>query len=116
MLGTRLGLMQGNLIYKLFLIIEKLRRKLRQKKNRPEKPFALLYPSVEKLKTHFSINMDIEKELTAVERPIVIIPTSSKNKTPIASSVAPGLNQLGVMLPNSPLLQLLANKLIYQAC
>ncbi|MCA0153357.1 carbamoyltransferase HypF [Winogradskyella vincentii] len=86
-------------------------RKLRQKKNRPEKPFALLYPSVEKLKTHFSINLDIEKELTAVERPIVIIPTSIKNKTPIASSVAPGLNQLGVMLPNSPLLQLLANEI-----
>ncbi|WP_299365779.1 carbamoyltransferase HypF [Winogradskyella sp.] len=84
-------------------------QKLRQKKNRPEKPFALLYPSIEKLKDHFDIPFHIEKEIIAVERPIVILSKTERSDNTIASNVAPRLNQLGIMLPNSALLQLLAN-------
>ncbi|MCA0132283.1 carbamoyltransferase HypF [Winogradskyella sp. D23] len=90
---------------------ESVVQKLRNKKNRPEKPFALLYPTLEKLKDHYDIKHDIEKEITSVERPIVIIPNSKSNNGHIAKSVAPGLNQLGVMLPNSALLQLMANEI-----
>lgn len=86
-------------------------QKLRLKKNRPKKPFAILFPSLEFLKKGFILNKKEEKSLTSTERPITII-SSKKYEGKIALNyVAPGLNQLGVMLPYSGILQLLANKL-----
>lgn len=85
-------------------------KKLRKKKNRPEKPFALLYPNLEKLKKDFTITAAIEKEITSAERSIVILSKTNRSNSIISENVAPGLNQLGVMLPNSALMQLLANE------
>ena len=86
-------------------------QKLRLKKKRPQKPFALLYPSLTLLKEHFSVSKMQEDKLTSVERPIVIIAKSNKDSSGISSAVAPQLNQLGVMLPNSGILELLANEI-----
>lgn len=86
-------------------------QKLRAKKNRPNKPFAVLYPSMEFLQKDLKINENQLKSLTSAERPINIIPLENYKGKIALNAVAPELNQLGVMLPYSGILQLLANEL-----
>jgi len=86
-------------------------KKLRIKKNRPNKPFAVLFPSIEFLQNDLKINELQRKSLTSAERPINIIPLENYKGKIALNAVAPGLNQLGVMLPYSGILQLLANEL-----
>jgi len=90
---------------------KKVINQLRVKKNRPHKPFAILYPSMVLLNQHLKITDEQKEALTSTERPIVIIPkTSFKGKLAL-QELAPNLNQLGIMLPYSGILQLLANEL-----
>ncbi len=84
---------------------------LRDKKNRPNKPFAILYPSLEFLKDNLEIDEVHVETLTSTERPITIISLKNYKGNIALNDVAPGLNQLGVMLPYSGILQLLANEL-----
>ncbi|MDO9274210.1 MAG: carbamoyltransferase HypF [Lutibacter sp.] len=86
-------------------------KKLRTKKNRPNKPFAVLFPSMEFLQKDLKINGLQRKSLSSAERPINIIPLENYRGKIALNTVAPGLNQLGVMLPYSGILQLLANEL-----
>ena len=86
-------------------------KKLRLKKNRPNKPFAILYPSLNLLKDHFEITSYQEQALTSTESPIVIIPKGHYKGNLILDELTPNLNQIGVMLPYSGILQLLANEL-----
>ncbi|MCF6295881.1 MAG: carbamoyltransferase HypF [Flavobacteriaceae bacterium] len=92
---------------------EKAVQQLRDKKNRPNKPFAVLYPSIEFLKTELTVNEEQLKSLNSTERPITIIPSYKYKGKIVINKVAPGLNQLGVMLPYSGILQLLANELSF---
>lgn len=90
---------------------ENVVQKLRAKKNRPNKPFAVLYPSLKFLQKELEITRNQKESLISTERPITII-SSKKYKGNIAlNSIAPNLNQLGVLLPYSGILQLLANEL-----
>jgi len=84
---------------------------LRLKKNRPKKPFAVLYPSIEFLKNELTITNQQLKSLESVERPINIISLNNYSGKIALKEVAPGLNQLGVMMPYSGVLQLLANRI-----
>ncbi|MCB0471937.1 MAG: carbamoyltransferase HypF, partial [Flavobacteriaceae bacterium] len=86
---------------------------LRKRKSRPQKPFAVLYPSVEKLQTEIGLTRDQIDLLSSRERPITILPLSSYHGKIALDLVAPELNQLGVMLPYSGILQLLANELSF---
>ncbi len=85
---------------------------LRQRKHREEKPFALMYPSLGRISTDCEVSRFEERLLTSPESPIVILrrknSASSKN---IACSVAPGNPCLGVMLPYTPMHQLLMQQL-----
>jgi len=85
--------------------------KLRNKKNRPNKPLAILYPSLSLLKKHIKITIKQQKALTSSESPIVILPLNNFKGRLALTELAPKLNHLGVMLPYSGILQLLANKL-----
>ena len=85
--------------------------KLRAKKNRPNKPFAVLYPSLEVLENELELTQNHKKTLTSTKRPITIISSRNYKEKIALNSVAPGLNQLGVLLPYSGILQLLANEL-----
>jgi len=87
--------------------------KLRKLKNRPYKPFAILYPSLEKLKKELIINNYHINSLTSTQRPITIINSENYKGNIALEEVAPSLNQLGVMLPYSGILQLLANELSF---
>lgn len=90
---------------------EKVIKKLRIKKNRPNKPFAVLYPSMEFLKKDINLTESEISSLTSTERPITIISSKNYIGRLAINLVAPGLNQLGVMLPYTGILQLLANQL-----
>lgn len=80
-------------------------RRLRERKRRSDKPFALMVrdlPSAEAI----AIVSDAEREaLLSERRPIVVLPR--RPGTNISQAVAPGNQTLGVMLPYTPLHHLL---------
>ncbi|NPA39406.1 MAG: carbamoyltransferase HypF [Thermodesulfobacteria bacterium] len=78
--------------------------KLRERKKRPFKPFALMVGSVEKAKEFLEVSPEEEELLLSKERPIVIL---KKKKDLVSEFVAPGLSFLGVMLPYAPFHHLL---------
>jgi hydrogenase maturation protein HypF len=85
-------------------------RRLRERKRRAEKPFALMYPSFELVHLDCDIS-DLEARLLlAPEAPIVLLRRSA-NKSLLAPGIAPGSPSLGVMLPYSPLHHLLTRDL-----
>jgi len=79
--------------------------KLRQRKHRPHKPFAVMLKNLAAVKEHCLLNGEEEKLLLSPESPIVLLPW--KKDSSIASPVAPGQKYLGVMLPYTPLHHLL---------
>lgn len=85
--------------------------RLRKKKQRPSKPFALLYPSIEKIMNDFHVNPFKKNSLSSPVAPIVILNPKSTLQDIAQELIAPKLNQLGVMLPSSALLILLMDKL-----
>jgi hydrogenase maturation protein HypF len=84
---------------------------LRIRKNRKNKPFALLFPNLKCLKETVTINIETETALKSTERPICIVNSLDLNGRLAVDQIAPGLHQLGVMLPYTGILQLLANEL-----
>ena len=78
---------------------------LRQRKNRPDKPLALMYPSMKKIMDHCSVNTIEKQLLQSYESPIVLL---KRNFTgDLSQSVAGGSPYYGVMTPYSPLHHLL---------
>src|ERR1700756_2327593 len=77
-------------------------RELRNRKYRKEKPFALMMKNLEIARTLVTVSDETETLLTSTARPIVI--ASAKVNLP---GVAPDNNELGVMLPYTPLQHLL---------
>jgi hydrogenase maturation protein HypF len=75
---------------------------LRDRKFRKEKPFALMAPDLETARTLVDLTPEAEALLTSVARPIVLAPAKAE-----IPRVAPGNNDLGVMLPHTPLHHLL---------
>ncbi|MRH99470.1 carbamoyltransferase HypF [Kriegella sp. EG-1] len=86
-------------------------QRLREKKQRPSKPFALLYPSVERVKNDFKLSAPEEKALTSAIGPIVILNPKVNIPHLAQESIAPNLAQLGIMLPSTALLTLLMDEL-----
>lgn len=74
---------------------------LRKRKDREAKPFALMVPDLEWIKTICIVSVDEEQLLLSRERPIVVLTLKSDFQT--LENIAPGLNTLGVMLPYSPM-------------
>jgi hydrogenase maturation protein HypF len=83
-------------------------RELRRRKQRPDKPFALLCGSLDAVRSLCEVG-ELEASLLRSERaPIVILRARGSG---VAQSVAPGNPHLGVMLPPSPLHLLLTHDL-----
>lgn len=79
--------------------------RLRNRLGRKSQPFAVMSPNIETTRTFTEISEKEEKSLKSKERPIVVL---KKNKNYFfANSVAPNLHTIGVMLPYSPLHNLL---------
>jgi hydrogenase maturation protein HypF len=84
--------------------------RLRQRKRREGKPFALMYPALDQVSRDCVVSGLEERLLRSPESPIVLLTRKSAEST-IASSVAPGNRTLGVMLPYTPLHHLLMREL-----
>jgi|CXWL01.1.fsa_nt_gi hydrogenase maturation protein HypF len=76
-------------------------RRLRERKRRPEKPFAVLFPSVDAIRDYCLLSPDEEALLSSPQAPIVL--ARKRRDAVLADSVAPGNPYLGVMLPATPL-------------
>ncbi|HEX3903382.1 MAG TPA: carbamoyltransferase HypF [Polyangia bacterium] len=79
--------------------------RLRLRKCRPAKPLAVMAASLEELERVAIINEAERSALLSPARPIVIVRRSGSGS--VAANVAPGLLELGVCLPPTPLQQLL---------
>jgi hydrogenase maturation protein HypF len=80
--------------------------RLRERKYRKEKPFALMTKNIEIARSLVDLSPEAEQLLTSSARPIVLAPAKTQNSR-VAHDVAPGNNELGVMLPYTPLHHLL---------
>lgn len=85
-------------------------RRLRRLKDREEKPFALMYPSFERIEEDCAVSESEKRVLTSPAAPIVLL-RRKKGSSVISETVAPGNPYLGVMLPYSPLHHLLLAQL-----
>ena len=85
-------------------------QRLRMRKGREEKPFALMFPSFDQVKRHCHVSQLEARLLLAPEAPIVLLRRKA-SKPLLAPVVAPGNPHLGVMLPYSPLHHLLMRDL-----
>ena len=79
--------------------------RLRSRKRREEKPFALMTAEPDRLVELDDASWEL---LCSPERPIVL--ARRKSDTPVADAVAPGSPWLGVMLPYTPLHHLLVTE------
>ena len=80
-------------------------RRLRDRKRRSDKPFALMAPDLAAVKSCCAVSEEERKALLSPRRPIVILPR--RPDAGISRAVAPNNNTLGVMLPYTPLHSLL---------
>ncbi|MGA2092261.1 MAG: carbamoyltransferase HypF, partial [Sedimentisphaerales bacterium] len=80
-------------------------RRLRERKKREHKPFAMMADSIETIKLHALVNNQAQDLLKSPQSPIVLLP-KLKSST-IAPSAAEGVSSFGFMLPYAPLHHLL---------
>jgi hydrogenase maturation protein HypF len=87
---------------------------LRLRKHRDEKPFALMYPSLESAEEDCHISQLETRLLNSPESPIVLLERKkSHSRLSISSNVAPHNPCLGVMLPYTPLHHILMKELAF---
>ena len=83
-------------------------RLLRERKERPRKPLAVMMRDIDVVKKYCDLNKEEEKILLSNKRPIVLL--KKKKKYNLPSNLAPNNKRLGVMLPHTPLHYLLFDK------
>jgi hydrogenase maturation protein HypF len=71
--------------------------RLRKVKHRSQKPFAIMARSLEAIKTFAEVSKNEEELLTSYSRPIVLLNKSDAYY--LSDLIAPGLHNVGVMLP-----------------
>ena len=79
---------------------------LRERKSRATKPFALMYPNIEMIKSIYTVNESEEELLLSYNKPIVLIQT---DKSP-NELIAPNIDRIGLFLPYTPLHHLILDK------
>jgi hydrogenase maturation protein HypF len=87
--------------------------RLRARKQRVEKPFAVMVPDLESIDALCVVKPEALELLQGRERPIVILPR--RQAIPVAKDVAPFQRTLGVFLPYTPLHHLLFARGGFQA-
>ncbi len=80
-------------------------RRLRERKRREEKPFALMSPDLAHIRRYAEVTDEEAELLNTFQRPIVLL--KKREPSAIAGPVAPGNRYFGVMLPCTPLHYLL---------
>ncbi|MFQ4138186.1 carbamoyltransferase HypF [Nodosilinea sp. PGN35] len=80
--------------------------RLRQRKQRPDKPLALMYATLAQVRRDCEVSEAAAHLLTAAPAPIVLVPKRA-GQSVLAAAIAPHTTHLGVMLPTTPLHHLL---------
>ncbi|MEO0731373.1 MAG: carbamoyltransferase HypF [Bacteroidota bacterium] len=83
--------------------------RLRERKHRPDKPLALMYPNPEQVQADFHATKHHLELLGGLSAPIVLLSPKHTLADVAVAAVAPGLSRLGILLPYAPLYQLLLN-------
>nr|WP_312291464.1 carbamoyltransferase HypF [Clostridium chromiireducens] len=78
---------------------------LRKRKHRPDKPFAVMVKDINRAKKYCTVNAKEEELLSGIRKPIVLL--NKLNNYSLPETLAPNQNTLGVMLPFTPLHELL---------
>ncbi len=78
---------------------------LRERKNRPFKPLAIMARDMDVAKRIGIFSKDSERAINSFRAPIVLVPKAADNLS--SSLVAPNIQDIGVMLPYTPLHHLL---------
>lgn len=76
-------------------------RRLRERKARDRKPFAVLVGSISEARDLGRIDAQEEEALLSAENPIVLVARRTTDR--LAPSVAPGVGTVGLLLPTTPL-------------
>ena len=76
--------------------------RLRQRKNRPHKPFALMVPTLHAAQALAHVNAEEEALLCSIERPIVLCRLRPEFRL-LLSGISPDTAHIGIMLPYTPL-------------
>jgi len=79
--------------------------RLRRRKARPTKPLAIMVADLDQATSLVEIEATARALLTSPQAPIVLLPRRADAAG--AAAIAPGLNQLGLLLPSTPLHHLL---------
>lgn len=85
--------------------------RLRARKHRPAKPFAVMVPSIEMAKTLVTGCEEEWQLLASQERPITLMNKRQDIHQHLSELVAPDIDKLGLFLPYTPLHQLLLTQL-----
>lgn len=81
--------------------------KLRSRKGRPAKPLAIMVADIQQLGEFTTISPEEQRLLSSPQHPIVLLPKPTSSVA--ATNLAPGLDEIGVMLPYTPFHHLLFN-------
>ncbi|RXJ60841.1 carbamoyltransferase HypF [Candidatus Marinarcus aquaticus] len=76
-------------------------KKLRQRKNRPSKPFAVMCKDSVQAQSIALMNEEEHRVLNSKEKPIVLLHKEKINM--LADAVAPNIDRIGLFLPYTPL-------------
>jgi len=77
---------------------------LRKRKDRPDKPLAVMCPDIDTVKRFCLVDTPSRKLLESLARPVVLLPKRLRgNSLAVADSVSPATNCWGVMLAYAPL-------------
>ena len=85
-------------------------KRLREKKNRPSKPFAVMFRDIETVFNHCKFNSAAVQLFHSIESPIVILPLKPQKDFDL-SLISPDSDTVGAMVPYSPLHKLLCEPL-----
>lgn len=80
---------------------DKLIKRLRKKRRPTDKPFAVMARDINMIKSFAEINKFEERVLKSFQRPIVLLKKSKDYW--LSKEISPGLHNIGVMLPYSPI-------------
>jgi hydrogenase maturation protein HypF len=73
---------------------------LRFRKNRPTKPFAVMFKDIEELKKNVELSLKEEEIINSKEKPITIV---SKKESTLCELIAPNIDRIGCFIAYTPL-------------
>lgn len=76
--------------------------KLRERKHRPSKPFAVMFKTLDAIQEVCDLSVQEEEGIGSLLRPIVLVKRHEK-ASKLSSLIAPHIDRLGVFLPYTPL-------------